>query len=145
MKFLYFKITGKKLLVLFFVLLSFLMVLVDFTNSTVISATRYYTNDDRVSYIKQLGYSIDEETAITKDIIIPTQFSDVYNRYNELQKEAGFDLSLYKGQPATTYEYKIANQQEPTYITLIISEGQLIGGDIHQTALGGEMKPLRKK
>ncbi len=145
MKFLYFKITGKKLLVLFFVLLSFLMVLVDFTNSTVISATRYYTNDDRVSYIKQLGYSIDEETAITKDIIIPTQFSDVYNRYNELQKEAGFDLSVYKGQPATTYEYKIANQQEPTYITLIISEGQLIGGDIHQTALGGEMKPLRKK
>jgi len=145
LKFLYFKITGKKLLVLFFVLLSFLMVLVDFANSTVISATRYYTNDDRVSYIKQLGYSIDEETAITKDIIIPTQFSDVYNRYNELQKEAGFDLSVYKGQPATTYEYKIANQQEPTYITLIISEGQLIGGDIHQTALGGEMKPLRKK
>lgn len=145
MKFLYFKITGKKLLVLFFVLLSFLMVLVDFTNSTVISATRYYTNDDRVSYIKQLGYSIDEETAIIKDIIIPTQFSDVYNRYNELQKEAGFDLSVYRGQPATTYEYKIANQQEPTYITLIISEGQLIGGDIHQTALGGEMKPLRKK
>ena len=61
------------------------------------------TVTDRVTFAKSLGYSISEQYETKKEIVIPSVFSDVYENYNALQKNNGFDLSAYKGEQATVY------------------------------------------
>lgn len=99
------------------------------------------TNALRVSYLKGLGVDPDDSGCVSKDIIIPQSFSDVYQNYNKLQKKAGFDLSRYKGRSATVYTYPLT---AGTVANLIVCDGAIIGGDIAETALNGQMKPLSK-
>ena len=52
---------------------------------------------DRIKFLRNLGCYVNAESETKKDITIPQDFSVVYNNYNEIQKTAGYDLSLYKG------------------------------------------------
>ncbi len=99
------------------------------------------TNAKRVEYIKSLGVMLLNEEATTKEITIPQEFSDVYNKYNELQRETKFDLNAYKGKKVTIYTY---NCDKERVVNLIVYKGRLIGGDISETKLHGVMKPLKE-
>ncbi len=99
------------------------------------------TNALRCEYVSGLGYSIDETAVSEKEIVIPEVFSDVYARYNDIQKKAGFDLTLYKGKKAVVYTYRL-NDAEDTVINLIVSDKYIIGGDVSSVRIDGEMKPL---
>lgn len=99
------------------------------------------TNAIRTEYIKSLGYNIDETTLSAKEIVIPESFSEVYERYNALQKKAGFDLSVFKGKEASVYTYRLSENEE-TVINIIVSDNIIIGGDISSVRLNGDMKPL---
>ncbi|MGI6280252.1 MAG: DUF4830 domain-containing protein [Acutalibacteraceae bacterium] len=99
------------------------------------------THAKRASYIKSLGYDIDGQKVTSKEIIIPDKFGDVYGKYNELQKQAGFDLSDYKGKKATVYTYPL--WEDDRVIHLIVVEGKIVGGDICETAVDGKMEPLK--
>lgn len=100
------------------------------------------TNAKRVEYINSLGYSVDE-TPTVKEITVPQDFSPVYERYNRIQAEAGFDLSAHRGEKAVVYGYKTADGEKT--VTLIVSDGEIIGGDICSVRIDGEMLPLLKK
>lgn len=57
----------------------------------------------------------------------------MYNSYNQIQKNQGFDLTDYKGQKATLYTYTVTNYKgKGDYIVadMLVCEGKLIGGDI---------------
>lgn len=99
------------------------------------------TNALRCEYVSGLGYSVDETAVSEKDIVVPEVFSDVYTKYNEIQKKAGFDLTLYKGKKAVVYTYRL-NGEEDTVINLIVSDKYIIGGDVSSVRIDGEMKPL---
>lgn len=132
------------MLLVFFALICCLLLLVDFSDSAATDSVKILTNEDRVSFIKDLGYEVQDECIETKDIIIPTEFSDVYTRYNSLQKEAGYNLEAYKGNNAVLYKYQLKNTQEPIYVNLIVVDGKIVGGDVQESALGGKMLPLSK-
>lgn len=100
------------------------------------------TNALRVSYIKGLGYDINETALYTKEITVPQDFGDVYKSYNALQKQAGFDLSDYKGEKATLYCYELS-YDSGRVVNLLVADGEIIGGDICETNINGEMKPLK--
>lgn len=100
------------------------------------------TNAKRVEYINSLGYSVDA-TPTVKEITVPQDFSPVYERYNRIQAEAGFDLSAHRGEKAVVYGYKTADGEKT--VTLIVSDGEIIGGDICSVRIDGEMLPLLKK
>jgi len=89
------------------------------------------TADERRSFIASLGYEPDivEEQ---KDIIIPKEFNEVYTKYNDIQKQQGFDLEPYKGKAAVIYTYKINNSDkgENVIANLIVCEDKLIGADL---------------
>ncbi len=105
------------------------------------------TNAKRVEFIKSLGITVDDETASSKDTIIPESFSDVYNNYNKIQKSAGYDLSAYKGCGVTIFTYSISPPEGYSGTCaahLIVYKGRVIGGDISSAELGGFMLPLRK-
>ena len=70
------------------------------------------TNEIRVQYLKGLKLEVDDSDVTSKDITIPQIFSKVYENYNNLQKKSGFDLSKYKGKPATVYTYKLAGTKK---------------------------------
>lgn len=99
------------------------------------------TNALRVEYLKSLKLDADDTNVQSKEITIPQNFSDVYKEYNSLQKKAGFDLSKYKGKNATVYTYDVSGSERQ--IHLIVCDGNVIGGDIADIKIDGEMRPLR--
>ena len=88
-----------------------------------------------MNYINSLGYKTDscEES---KEIIIPQKFNEVYNKYNEIQKQQNFDLTAYKGKTAVMYTYHITNygDNDNVIANLIVLDGELIGADLCDTS-----------
>lgn len=102
------------------------------------------TNAKRVNYLETLGIEVDETATEIKDITIPENFGDVYEKYNLLQIESGFNLKNYKGKPAQIYTYSIKGDSE-TVAHLIICSDKIIGGDIASLKLNGNMTGLKRK
>lgn len=100
------------------------------------------TNAKRVEYIKSIGIEPDDTDVSSKEIVIPQSFSEVYKEYNRLQKKAGFDLSRYKGENAAVYTYGISGDDRQVHI--IVCKDKIIGGDIADINVNGEMLPLKK-
>ena len=83
-----------------------------------------------------------------KAVTIPKEFNEVYEKYNKLQKQQGFDLEDYKGKTAEVYTYAVknyGNKKQEVRANLIVCEGQLVGGDVCSAELDGFMQGLRKK
>ncbi len=102
-------------------------------------------NKDRVSYLESLGWQVSSEPLNEKTIIIPKQFSDVYQEYNKLQLSCGYDLSQYCGLEATVYTYAVKNYKDysgDVVADLYVRSSKLIGGDIHSLSLDGFMHGL---
>ena len=103
------------------------------------------SNEGRVAFLKNLGWEVNASPTESGQVRIPAEPSEVFNRYNDLQKSAGYDLLPFSGKTAMRYVYKITNYPgatEPVYATLLVLDGQVIGGDITDTAAKGAMHPL---
>lgn len=102
------------------------------------------TNEKRCNFIVGLGYQIDETPVNVKEITMPERFNDVYENYNSIQKNVGFNLADFKGESAVIYTYK-STDREDTVINIIVSGKYIIGGDISSVRIDGEMEPLERK
>ncbi len=138
---LFFTITKGRLAVIF---CSIVIIFIGFvwTSSLRVCAIDGSTHAKRMVYIQSLNVSVDESGYIFKQTTIPENFSDVYLNYNKLQKKGGFDLSDYKGKQVMVYTYPLTDSAKN--LTLIIYNGQIIGGDIAETKIGGKMTEIRK-
>lgn len=102
-------------------------------------------------FIEELGYHCTEgETA--RNIVIPAEFSGVYQKYNDLQIQCGFDLSRFRGEEAVCYTYTLTDYPDPAggfyrdiRLNLIVVDGKIVGGDICDTKLDGFMEGLKPK
>ena len=104
-------------------------------------------NDGRVQFLQNLGWEVSASPVESGQVRIPQEQNEVFSRYNELQKSAGYDLSQYASKTVMRYVYKVNNfpgATEPVYATLLIYKNQVIGGDITNTAVGGTMQALTK-
>lgn len=105
------------------------------------------SNDARVEYLEGLGWQVNASPVESGQVRIPTQTTEVYDRYNDLQKAQGFDLTRFAGKTVMRYVYKVTNYPnatEPVYATLLIYKNQVIGGDITDTAPNGAISGLLK-
>lgn len=103
-------------------------------------------NDQRVKYLKSLGWEVDNKTLEEQKVVIPRDFSDVYKKYNEIQISQGFDLKKYGGIEATRYTYKVLNYPDATgnvVADILIYRNEVIAGDVQSNALDGFMVGLR--
>lgn len=90
-------------------------------------------NDARVEYLRSYGWEVEKEAEAIEEIVIPEEFSEVFQKYNELQKEQGFDLEKQKGQRVKRYTYIVTNYpDEPDYVraNLFICKEKVVAGDI---------------
>lgn len=104
-------------------------------------------NDDRVQFLTSFGWEVVSSPAETSQVRIPAESSEVFTRYNALQKSQGYDLSAYQGKTVMRYVYKVKNYPgatEPVYATLLISSNQVIGGDITNTSATGVVQGFQK-
>ena len=101
------------------------------------SAPTASSNDGRVKFLTDLGWDVTTSPTDSSQVRIPAASSDVFERYNALQKSQGYDLSEYAGKKVMRYVYKINNYPgatEPVYATLLVYKNQIIGGDVTDTA-----------
>lgn len=107
---------------------------------------RAENGEDVKLYINSLGYEAEGEESC-KDVVIPREFDEVYENYNNMQKECGFDLSGYKGRKATLYTYHLSgypNCDEDVLCDVLVCKGQVIGGNIYTLRLDGFMHGLKE-
>ena len=103
------------------------------------------TQEERLQYLAQFGWSVHEEPVSVQEIFIPAQFGDVYNNYNAIQLAQGFDLLPYAGRSVKKWVYAVTNYpgyaQSEAYVqaTLLVCQGIIIGGDICSVELDGFM------
>jgi len=112
------------------------------------SGTAVKTNADRVKYLENRGWHVAENPVEEKNVVIPKEFSKVYETYNKLQLEQGFDLSKYGGLEATIYTYTVENYSGyagNVVADLYVLNYRVIGGDVHSLAVDGFMHGLSKR
>lgn len=118
----------------------------DDSGATAESAAAAGTNEERVAYLQALGWEVEAEPVETQEVRIPTELPDVLQRYNELQKSQGFDLTRYAGETAKRYVYKVLNFPDTTdsyYVTLLVHKDAVIGGDVSAASRNGLMQGLQ--
>ena len=100
---------------------------------------------DVVSFLSSKGITVGGEPSV-KTVTIPAEFGEVYERYNELQKQSGFDLSNYRSREAQVYTYAIVSvsgsPSDYTEAHVMVCDNIVIGGDIASNDFTGEMAPL---
>jgi hypothetical protein len=104
------------------------------------------TNDGRVKFLTDFGWDVVVSPTESGQIKIPAESSEVFDRYNALQKSQGYDLSQFAGKVVMRYVYRIKNYPgatDPVYATLLIYKDQVIGGDVTDTSAKGVVRPLK--
>ncbi len=100
------------------------------------------TNEQRVEFLNSYGWTVLSEAVDARDVTIPLEFSDVYETYNDMQIAQGFDLKPHSGVMCKQYIYYVTNYPDSgkeVHATLLVFEGQIIGGDVSSSELGGFM------
>ena len=141
------KVDFKKILVILAaiagVILALIIMLGGGSDASATNAPTFSSNDSRVKFLADKGWEVTTSPTESGQVRIPQEQSDVYKRYNELQKSQGYDLTPYAGKTVMRYVYKINNYPgatEPVYATLLVYKNQIIGGDITNTAAKGAVQ-----
>ena len=104
------------------------------------------SNDARVAFLKNFGWKVAASPTESSQVKIPSEPSEVFDRYNALQKSQGYDLSAFAGKTVMRYVYKVNNYPgatEPVYATLLVYKNQIIGGDVTDTAARGVVRGFK--
>ena len=119
-------------------------------DSTATSATTspaVSDNDSRVRFLKDFGWEVTTSPVESCQVRVPSDTSEVFDRYNQLQQTQGYDLSHYAGKKVMRYVYKVTNYPgatDPVYATVLVYKNQIIGGDVTNTASGGKIQSFKK-
>ena len=123
-----------------------LFLLIGGRDATPTVSTGVANNDARVAFLKSFGWEVTTSPVESGQVRIPESGNDVFNRYNELQKSQGYDLSAYAGKTVMRYVYQInnfPNATAPVYATLLVYKNQVIGGDVTDTSAKGSIRSFK--
>lgn len=100
-------------------------------------------NDARVKFLTDYGWQVAASPVESGQVRIPESQSEVYSRYNALQKSQGYDLSKFAGKKVMRYVYKVENfpgATDPVYATVLVYKDQIIGGDVTDSSAKGVIR-----
>ena len=106
------------------------------------SATAASNNDARVKFLTDFGWEVANAPVESSQVRIPDGVSEVFDRYNQLQKSQGYDLTKLAGKNAMRYVYKVTNYPgatDPVYATVLVYRNQIVGGDVTDTSPKGKV------
>lgn len=91
------------------------------------------TEAERAGFIKQYGYTVEDPVTV-KTITVPTVMNGEHEKYAQILKKGGFDISLYKGRTLTEYTYMIDDE---IVFHLLLDKENLVGADCCIMSAGG--------
>ena len=103
-------------------------------------------NEERITYLRELGWEVDEEPIESMELALPEELTGSYAAYNELQLAQGFDLRDYLGKSVSRWTYQVRNypdRPEDVQLNLYLCEDRPIAGDIIAGGEGGFQGTLR--
>lgn len=109
------------------------------------------TNNARIAFITSCGWETDPTHCELTEVRIPVNFDEVYEEYNHLQLEQGFDLRPHRAHSVKQYTYLIHNYHDvgsgtplpDIYANLLVENGEIIGADISSGEAGSFVAVLR--
>ena len=116
------------------------------TDAQTTAAPAASSNDARVQFLKSFGWDVANSPVESSQVRIPEQTSEVFDRYNQLQKSQGYDLSKLAGKNAMRYVYKVnnyPNATDPVYATVLVYKNQIVGGDVTDTSAKGKVQGFK--
>ncbi|MBR5390066.1 MAG: DUF4830 domain-containing protein [Clostridia bacterium] len=148
-----FKLTKKHIvagILLIAALVALLILLAPSGSASAASTVKIKTQDDCVRWLAELGYQVSGEGVQSRQVTIPKTFDAVYETYNEMQRECGFDLLDYAGKKVTLTTYRVTNYpyDEPVLLDVLVYKHKVVGGAVYTAAVDGFMhglKPLEEK
>ena len=115
-------------------------------NDTQATSAVITDNDSRVQFLEKFGWDVTPSPKESSQVRIPEKTTEVFDRYNQLQKNQGYDLTRYAGKKVMRYVYQITNfpgATDPVYATVLVYKNQVIGGDVTSTAPGGKVQGFK--
>ena len=103
-------------------------------------------NDARVKFLQSFGWDVAASPVESSQVRIPETTTEVFDRYNQLQKSQGYDLSKLAGKNAMRYVYRIQNYPgatEPVYATVLVYKNEIVGGDVTDTSAKGKVQGFK--
>ena len=105
--------------------------------------------EEILKFISDFGWDVNNEPDEIREIIIPAEFDEVYNKYNEIQLFQGYDLSKYAGERAKNWTFTVRNYpgfegEEFIKINILIYNNTVIGGDVCSIKIDGFMHGFSK-
>lgn len=137
----------KTVFTVLFIALAILAVILFVRNLTSDSSVILETEEQRQEFLHSLGWQVSAEPIDVREVIIPSEWNEVFSQYNAIQMQQGFDLEAHRGKNVTIYTYEVYNYEdkpENMIANLMVYENKLIGGDVSCTELGGFIQGLMK-
>jgi hypothetical protein len=139
------KLSKKKIALIFtaVVLLIAAIVVIFSGGSTATVSPNVSSNDARVEFLKGFGWDVTTSPVESGQVKVPQNASQIFERYNALQKSQGYDLTEYAGKTVMRYVYEVKNYPgatEPVYATVLVYKDKIIGGDITDTSAKGKIQ-----
>lgn len=109
------------------------------------------SNAERIAFINECGWQTEVSHCELKEVRIPVNFDEVYEKYNELQLMQGFDLRPYRAHSVKKYTYLITNYREDgsgsampdIFANLLVEDGEVIAADISSAEAGSLVTVLK--
>jgi len=103
------------------------------------------TNADRVAYLRELGWEVEEEPVETYEFLLPETLEEPYLSYNALQLPQGYDLGPHCGESVSRYTYAVTNhpdRDKGVQANLYLCNGIPVAGDIFCPGANGFQEAL---
>ena len=110
------------------------------------SAPALSGNDARVKFLQDFGWEVTTSPKESSQVKIPEETTEIFDRYNTLQKSQGYDLSQFAGKKVMRYVYQINNYpgaSDPVYATVLMHKNTVIGGDVTDTSPQGHIQGFK--
>lgn len=101
--------------------------------------------EQRLAFISQFGWDVEKDPVEVAEIIIPTEFDEVFLKYNDIQKSQNLDMSLYAGKRVKRWTYAVKNypgyesRKDVIQLSLLVYDGTIVGGDVCSLEINGFM------
>ncbi len=97
-----------------------------------------------LEFISDYGWEVMPEPDDVREVVIPAEFDEVYNNYNEIQLAQGYDLEKYAGERVKKWSFTVTNypgheEQDYIKINILVFDAHVIGGDVCSVKLDGFM------
>lgn len=105
------------------------------------------TNEDRIAYLSQFGWTTTPEALTVEELKIPDVFDASFDEYLATQTKQGFDLSKYTGKTVKRYTYGIQNYPgdlKNIMVSLLVYKNNVIGGEVFQADTGEVLHGLAR-